>query len=155
MLRIGLEEVSLDEIRTVLGNLEKLDKHPAVRAGLRSAAQVFHRGMVQRLRARLNPDSKHKGRGRLLAAAAIRLDRRRSIAVAGFRRKPGVANAQGFHSHLVDRGTTLRRTRKGLNRGIMPANRYWLDTREEDSLQAVEAMMKGLQEAYTKITYGR
>ena len=36
-------------------------------------------------------------------------------------------NFRGYHGHLFDAGTVSRRTRKGFNRGTMPASRFFSD----------------------------
>ena len=79
-----------------------------------------------------------------MKAFVNKLKRQKLGALAGF-------NTTGMHSHLVDRGTKQRATRKGKNTGKMPANNFWMDAIEANKGQALEEVYKGIQRGINRI----
>ena len=63
----------------------------------------------------------------------------------GFKR-PG-----GNVAHLVDMGTTERRTKNGANRGSIRGSHFWTDTKEQYADKAVNDMMEAVDRAIKKI----
>lgn len=51
---------------------------------------------------------------------------------------------KGYHGHLFDAGTKARSTRKGANRGVMPATRFFTDAVAEKSAQATSEIEANL-----------
>lgn len=49
---------------------------------------------------------------------------------------------KGYHGHLFDAGTTQRATKKGFNRGAMPASRFFTDT-----LAATESQVSNISQS--------
>ena len=142
---------SLSQIAMAVSELGDIDKDKAIRAGLRSAGGFFAR----RGRKRLSERSYKKGRltkeGRKALAAhnlynafAVRVKRRSLGAVVGF-------NYRGHHAHLVDRGTVKRPHPITGTSGIMPANRFWSDTADQDWKKGMDVMMATVQRAVTRI----
>lgn len=90
---------------------------PLVKNAFRRAALGYAKQTRDRLRAatkkhtgNLSRAEKHKGtKG---GGAKVYVD------------KSGGTSGRGFHWHLVERGSKGRRTRKGANRGKMPASPY-------------------------------
>ena len=77
-------------------------------------------------------------------AFAVRVKRRSLGAVVGF-------NYRGHHAHLVDRGTVKRPHPITGTSGIMPANRFWSDTADQDWKKGMDMMMATVQRAVTRI----
>lgn len=131
-----------DTIDYLIRNLDDFDKDKAVRKGLGEGADVFKSGGMQRLRSRLKtPGGKT---GNLLHSFTARVKRQTLGALAGF-------NYLGRHSHLVDRGTVRRFRRNGATTGIMPANYFWTETKDQDAGKALNKVLDGIEMAVERI----
>lgn len=127
--------------------LEAFEKDKAIKAGLRSAVNVF------RIKGRSNLRSRLLGHGKqtnhLMNSFTTRVKRNKLGALAGFDR-PG-----GNHAHLVDMGTKMRYTKSGARRGIMPANKFWYDAKTSEEGKAMDALYKGVERAVQRINNRR
>lgn len=155
--KAGVEIIDLDRVYYTIDGLSNMDKDKAVKQGLRAASYVFLAGGRQRLRQRMR--NKAGVTGNLLRSFKVRVKRTKLGALAGFGktndvRKVGFGSdgGNGYHAHLVDRGTTLRRTKKSnAERGVMPANYFWSDTINQDSNKALDKLYQGIERAVSKI----
>lgn len=164
------------EIERRVAELSDLESSKAVRAGLRSGGRLLARRGKERLSERVKyVESNYRAKGReesrwrqsirrrelsnhrRLAVAAgnlynsflVRVKRRSLGALVGFTKK-------GHHAHLVDLGTTERYTKSGRKlRGVMPANRFWSDTAEQDWRDAMNKVMEGIDRAIYRIMLRR
>lgn len=126
----------------LIQNLDDFDKDKAIREGLGAGADVLKSGGMQRLRSRLkSPQGKT---GNLLHSFTTRVKRQSLGALAGF-------NYLGRHSHLVDLGSVKRYRKNGATTGIMPANRFWSDTRDIDTPKALDKVYDGIESAVERI----
>ena len=140
-VRIGVEMLNVNEVYALLDDLSNLEKDRAIKQALRRAGGVFIAGGKSRLRERTK-----KGKtGNLLSSFKINVKRRKLGALVGF------SSPKGNHSWLVDRGTVQRYTRSGKNRGIMPANYFWDDTRKQDGGKAIDVLKIGIEQAVARI----
>lgn len=144
---IQVSVIDKENIQYLVRNLEDFEKDKALRSGLRSAVNIFRVRGRSNLRSRLL----HHGvqTNHLMNSFANRVKRNKLGALAGFDR-PG-----GNHSHLVDRGTKRRYTKAGLNRGVMPGNRFWSDAEKTEESRAMQAVYEGIQKAVQRINSRR
>jgi hypothetical protein len=140
---IEIKQIDRENIQYLVDNLEDFEKDKAIKSGLRSAVNVFRVKGRANLRSRLLYHGKQTNH--LMNSFTNRVKRNKLGALAGFDR-PG-----GNHSHLVDSGTKVRRTKSGANRGIMPANRFWSDTKVSEEGRAMSALYQGVQRAVQRI----
>lgn len=140
---IEVKQIDRENIQYLIDNLEDFEKDKAIRSGLRSAVNVFRVKGRANLRSRLLRHGKQTNH--LMNSFTNRVKRNKFGALAGFDR-PG-----GNHSHLVDSGTKVRRTKSGANRGIMPANRFWSDAKVSEEGRAMSALYQGVQRAVQRI----
>ena len=140
---IEIKQIDRENIQYLVSNLEDFEKDKAIRSGLRSAVNVFRVKGRANLRSRLLHHGKQTNH--LMNSFTTRVKRNRLGALSGFDR-PG-----GNHSHLVDMGTKLRRTKSGANRGIMPANRFWEDAKKSEEGKAIDALRQGVEKAIQRI----
>ena len=105
-------------------------------------AKVFTRLGKKNLRSR---NDEHTGN--LLQSMRWKAARRSVSVYAGFERsyKFQALKGVGNHAHLVDRGTKIRKTKAGKNRGIMPASYFWTDTRNEGGGEALRHIEIGIR----------
>lgn len=145
---IEVSFTGLEQVDAALRELSVIERDRAVRAGLRAGGAYLIRQGRKRLRAALKSDKAHKRRakgrkpGNLLRSFTNKLKRSATGVLAGFKRP------EGSHSHIVDLGVpTDRKTHDGQNRGIMPALRYWSETREQDTDTALGYAIEGIEKA--------
>lgn len=142
-LSVGTELIGLEHVLRSTDALGNILRTAPVRKGLRQAGRYLvsaGQGNLKRL---------YKGyqTGRLSRSMGVRAKRRQPGALAGFRRGQGGGN----HAHLVDLGTKRRYTKLGKNRGVMPANRFWTQTKQSASSVASRYVLRGLEEAVLSI----
>lgn len=140
---IEVKQIDRENLHYLVYNLGDFEKDKAIRSGLRSAANIFRAKGRTNLRSRLLYHGKQTSH--LMNSFTNRVKRNKLGALSGFDR-PG-----GNHAHLVDSGTKPRRTKGGVNRGIMPANRFWSDARVSEENKAIDALYKGVQRAVQRI----
>lgn len=143
-IRIGAEIIGIKRINRLVADLQEIDKNKAIKAGLRKGAMVFIRLGRSTLRSRNNEHT-----GNLMKSFRVRVKKRSLGALAGFSVNYSRISEDGYGSHswLVDRGTVQRWTKKGQNRGIMPASYFWTDTKEQGSSEAIRAIEQGIHDA--------
>lgn len=141
MMQVRL--IDREAVLYLVDQLETFEKDKAIKAGLRSAVNVFRVKGRSNLRSRLLRHGKQTNH--LMNSFTNRAKRNKLGALSGFDR-PG-----GNHSHLVDAGTKMRYTKSGARRGIMPANRFWADTRISEEAKAMDALYKGVERAVQRI----
>lgn len=142
--RIGAKIIGIERINRLVADLQEIDQNKAIKAGLRKGAMVFIRLGRSTLRSRNN-----KHTGNLMKSFRVRVKRRKLGSLAGFSMNYSRMSEDGYGSHswLVDRGTVQRWTKKGQNRGIMPASYFWTDTKEQGSSEAIRAIEQGIHDA--------
>lgn len=140
---IEVKQIDRENIQYLVDNLEDFEKDKAIKSGLRSAVNVFRVKGRANLRSRLLHHGKQTNH--LMNSFTNRVKRNKLGALAGFDR-PG-----GNHAHLVDAGTKIRKTKDGINRGVMPANFFWSDTKTSEEDKAMNALYQGVQKAVQRI----
>ena len=143
--------IGQDRINAMLQQLNDIDSNKSVKAGIRKGVNLLRRGGIRRLKERMK--SPEGVTGNLLKAFQVKVKKNKLGGLAGF----GMAvDTQGgtiraMHAFIVDLGTGQRAREKGGSTGKMPALRYWTDTRNEDMDSAVDAVLKGTEQALIKI----
>lgn len=122
-------------------SLDTFDRQKAIKEGMLRAARVFSRRGRSNLRSRLKGTSK---KGNLLRAFGVVYKRQYIMSLAGY-------TGRGRHAHLVDLGTRRRTTKSGKNRGVMPANYFWNDTRRSEERPAMQEILRGIESAIQRI----
>mgnify|MGYP001268515453 CR=1 FL=1 len=143
--------IGQERINAMLQELNDIDSNKAIKSGIRKGVNLLRRGGIRRLKERMK---KPEGvTGNLLKAFQVHVKKNKLGGLAGFGM---IADTHGgkiraMHAFIVDLGTGERsRSDKG-STGIMPALKYWTDTRNEDMDSAVDAVLKGTEQALLKI----
>lgn len=144
---IEIKQIDRENIQYLVSQLEDFEKDKAIKSGLRKAVNVFKVKGRSNLRSRILRHGKQTNH--LMNSFTNRVKRNKLGALSGFDR-PG-----GNHSHLADSGTKVRSTKKGLNRGIMPGNHFWTDTKISEEGKAKDALYQGVQQAVQRINNRR
>lgn len=141
MSEFSLEFDVQEAVNYLTAELNNLERKQVVRKGLMDAAKIFQaRGKIN-LAARTKPHTGH-----LRSSFKTNYNPRYwAVAYAGFWRP------DGNHAHLVDLGSKQRFTKKGYNRGRMPATYFWTDARISEEQLATRAIFDGVSEAIARI----
>lgn len=134
--------IDLERINQTIYGLRDIEKDRVIREGLRRGTRIFINAGKSNLRSRLK--RKKKGTGNLLKSFRNKVKRNKLGALAGY-------NRLGMHSHLVDKGTKDRATRRGYKRGRMPANHFWTDAINSNSTTVVNGVYEGINRGITRI----
>lgn len=142
-INVGVEHIDLRKVLNSVDNLKGITHSRAVKQGLARGAKI----LKERGQSRLLSALKGNSSGRLYRSMGAKAKKSKSGALAGFRKgKDG-----GNHAHLVDLGTSERRTKTGANRGRMPANYFWTRTKQVDSRSAANEVVVGLNQAIREL----
>lgn len=144
---IDLRIIGDKQVDDMLNQLNNIDRNTSIKFGLRKGGQILVSAGKSRLRARMkNPSGVT---GNLLKSFQVKVKKNKLGALAGF----GMIkdNKGGKHSYLVDLGTDKRYKKNGAYTGVMPALKYWTDTRNEDMDTAIDAVWEGVEMAIIKI----
>lgn len=151
-LTITLDERDLRELNRRLAGLSKTEQRKAIGNALKKGIAAIQR----QGKANLAATDLHTGKkGNLKRSFAIKLDRRRSISYAGFKRPKGAV------AHLVDRGTKARYTSRGYYRGTVQkkgpntGSMFWTRAVENKGTEAVNTLMNTIYDEVSRIMNGR
>ena len=145
-LTLTLDKQTYNELKGKLKKLEEVDQSAAVQKGLREGVKpIIAQG-------KSNLASRNKVRkGKLSHSFGTALKKKYSAIKAGFRRPGGAA------SHLVDRGTVKRWTRKGYYRGSVSKGNpkhgslFWTSAVDEKGQEALNILAEAINREIEKI----
>ena len=83
--------------------------------------------------------------GKLLGSAAIKTRKKDGKVYIGYKRPAGAA------AHLLDKGTVVRHTKTGTNRGRIVASNFHTDALKAKKDEAMQVMYKSIQASLEKI----
>ncbi len=138
---LSIHFVDLERFHLSFEKLERLKRRREVSSALKRGGNLLKKAGQQNLRARLL----NTGKGFLLNSIEVRLKKRKKgEALIGF-------DLNGRHAHLVDRGTQIRTTKSGKNRGKMKGNSFWMDALSDNKSRVQEIVSDGIEKALENI----
>lgn len=148
-------ELELLNLPRVIKVLQEVQHFPEVEKGTKEALRDGARYLLRKGRTRLRQRMKSgtKGvTGNLLRSFKYTIKKKNRGVLAGFKGGAGGGN----HSWLIDKGTKDRYTRKGYFRGRVHrktgiGNKFWTDTRNQESNNAMRIVLVKLQETVNNI----
>jgi hypothetical protein len=139
-------------IDNMLQGLSDIDQNKIIKAGLRAGVNMLKNAGKRRLRERMhNPAGVT---GNLLSAFSVRVKKNKLGALAGFQMITENSSGEKIrvgHAYIVDSGTGERRRKNGGSSGVMPALKYWTDTKNQDTDRALEIVEESVVKAVTKM----
>ena len=140
-----------ERINAMLREMSDIDRNKSIKAGIRKGVILLRQGGIKRLKARMkNPEGVT---GNLLKAFQVKVKKNKLGGLAGFgmiMAKDG-EKIRANHAYIVDLGTTGRTRSSGGSTGSMPELHFWTDTRNEDIDRALDAVLKGTEQAIMRI----
>ena len=142
--------IGQDRINEMLRQLNEIDSNKAIKAGLRKGVNLLRRAGISRLKSRMkNPSGVT---GNLLKSFTTRVKKGKPGGLAGFTLIDSVSRKnKGAHAWLVDLGTAAREKSNGASTGVMPALRYWTDTRDVDVDRAMQKVEMAIGDYVVKL----
>ena len=142
----------VEGIDNMLLGFAEIDRNRIIKSGLRAGVNLLKNAGRQRLRERMhNPAGVT---GNLLKAFSVRVKKGKLGALAGFSMvtedDKGNLIKVG-HAYIVDSGTGERGRKSGGSTGVMPALRYWTDTKNQDTGRALELVEAAIAKAVVKM----
>ena len=129
------------KIMNALAGLSKIEREAAIAKGISEGLAVI----VKQGKANLAA-SGTKVRSGNLSGSFKKLTRKTDLkGYAGFSRPKGAA------AHLIDRGTKVRHTKSGANRGMVTGNYFWTRAVNETKDKAQEELMDSIKKTIENI----
>ena len=135
-----------DDVRRLnekLNQLGNIVKEGIVQRGLREGANVI----LKETKSSIERHGFVKT-GKLLGSAAIKTRKKDGKVYVGFRRPQGAA------AHLLDKGTAIRHTRTGANRGRIVASNFHTDAVKRKKDEAMQVLYKSIEASLERIWNG-
>lgn len=135
-----LDQQELRKVYKTLGALGDIEKDAVVAKGLREGATILVREGRHYI-IKYN----HIRKGNLLRSVAVKVRKKDGKAYAGFKRPEGSA------AHLVSKGTQVRRTRLGANRGKVTGSNFWEQAVNAKGDEAMRTLMESVKASMERI----
>lgn len=143
---ITAETKMLDDLAKFLHEAGKKNIHPDIKKVVNESHRLAAKPIIKGARNRLK---KHKATGNLARSIGfVALSNKNSL-----RSKVGARSFgrfKGYHGYLVNRGSKVRTTKAGANRGSMPGFGYWDDTVRNEGRTSESQMTKHMQDGLEK-----
>lgn len=146
-LTFELNKADYERMQRWLSQLSEADQKSIVQNALKTGARSLQEAGKANLAMRNKSVT-----GKLKKSFGIRVVKKRSYALAGFRRPGGAA------SHLIDRGTDKRWTAKGYYRGSISkgspnkGSMFWTDAVNTQGPEALNRIMDAIYKSLEEIT---
>ena len=129
------------KIMNTLTGLSKLEREAIIAKGIQEGLSFI----VKEGKSNLASSNVKVRKGNLSKSFTTATKKQRLKGYAGFKRPQGAA------AHLIDRGTRVRSTKKGANRGQVKGNLFWTTAVEHQSQKAQETLMESIEKTIKKI----
>lgn len=147
-LTIVLDKADYDRVQKWLSEFSTADQKSIVQNALRTGAKSLQAAGKSNLAQRNKVHTGH-----LKKSFGMRVVKRRSYALVGFKRPGG-----GEHAHLIDRGTAKRWTQRGAYRGSISkgspktGTKFWTDAVQTEGPAALNRIMDAIAKTLEDIT---
>ena len=142
----------VEGIDNMLLGFAEIDRNRIIKSGLRAGVNLLKNAGRQRLRERMhNPAGVT---GNLLKSFSVRVKKSKLGALAGFSMVTEDDKGNQVkvgHAYIVDSGTGERGRKSVGSTGVMPALRYWTDTKNQDTGRALELVEAAIAKAVVKM----
>lgn len=148
--KFSLNEQEYQAVIRKLGELSEAEKKPVIRQALSQSGKILIQAGKSSFLAR-----NKKKTGNLYKSFTSKYKRKNTGILVGFRRGKGLGN----HSHLIDRGTVDRYTKKGYFRGRIEGTEhgktgktyFWTDVVQLKGDEAMQNIMDAVYDAVDEI----
>ena len=129
------------KIMNALAGLSKIEREAAIAKGISEGLAVI----VRQGKANLAASNTKVRTGNLKGSFKKITKKTQLKGYAGFSRPKGAA------AHLIDRGTKVRHTKSGANRGAVTGNLFWTKAVNETKEKAQQELMDSIKKTIEKI----
>lgn len=139
-LTMTMDPEDVRKLNEKLNQLGAVVKEGIVQRGLREAANII----LKETKASIERHNFIRT-GNLLSSATIKTRKKDGKAYVGFKRPAGAA------AHLLDKGTAVRHTRTGANRGRIVASNFHTDAVRRKKDEALQVLYRSIQASLERI----
>lgn len=139
-LTMTMDPEDVRKLNEKLNQLGAVVKEGIVQRGLREGANII----LKETKASIERHNFIRT-GKLLSSAAIKTRKKDGKVYVGFKRPAGAA------AHLLDKGTAVRHTRTGANRGRIVASNFHTDSVRRKKDEAMQVLYKSIQASLERI----
>lgn len=139
-LTMTMDPEDVRKLNEKLNQLGAVVKEGIVQRGLREAANII----LKETKASIERHNFIRT-GKLLSSAAIKTRKKDGKVYVGFKRPAGAA------AHLLDKGTAVRHTRTGANRGRIVASNFHTDSVRRKKDEAMQVLYKSIEASLERI----
>lgn len=139
-MTITMAPEDVRKLNEKLNQLGAVVKEGIVQRGLREGANII----LKETKASIERHNFIRT-GKLLSSAAIKTRKKDGKVYVGFKRPAGAA------AHLLDKGTAVRHTRTGANRGRIVASNFHTDSVRRKKDEAMQVLYKSIQASLERI----
>ena len=139
-LTMTMDPEDVRKLNEKLNQLGAVVKEGIVQRGLREGATIILKEAKRRIQAYHLVKT-----GKLLSSATIKTRKKDGKAYAGYSRPKGAA------AHLLDKGTAIRHTRTGANRGRIVASNFHTGAVKDKKQEALDTLYKSIKESLDRI----
>ena len=129
------------KVMNALSDLSKIEKEAVVAKAISEGLSLI----VQEGKKNLQQSSTKVRTGNLSHSFKTLTSKKELKGYGGFRRP------QGAHAHLIDRGTVVRKNRKGQNRGKVTGNLFWTKAVQMVGPRAQSELMESVRKSIENI----
>lgn len=129
------------KIMNALSKMSKLERDAAIQKGIQEGLEVI----VKQGKANLAASGTKVRTGNLKGSFKKITKKSQLKGYAGFSRPKGSA------AHLIDRGTKVRQTKNGANRGKVTGNYFWTKAVQESKDKAQQELMDSIKKTIENI----
>lgn len=139
-LTMTMDPEDVRKLNEKLNQLGAVVKEGIVQRGLREGANII----LKETKASIERHNFIRT-GKLLSSAAIKTRKKDGKVYVGFKRPAGAA------AHLLDKGTAVRHTRTGANRGRIVASNFHTDSVRRKKDEAMQVLYKSIEASLNRI----
>ena len=139
-LTMTMAPEDIRKLNEKLNQLGAVVKEGIVQRGLREGANII----LKETKASIERHNFIRT-GKLLSSAAIKTRKKDGKVYVGFKRPAGAA------AHLLDKGTAVRHTRTGANRGRIVASNFHTDSVRRKKDEAMQVLYKSIEASLNRI----
>ena len=138
---MAMDKRDYAKIMNTLSDMSKLEREAAIQKAISEALDVI----VRQGKANLAASNTKVRTGKLRGSFKKLTKKSQLKGYAGFKRPQGAA------AHLIDRGTAVRQTKSGANRGMVVGNYFWTRAVESKMDYAQRELMDSVKKTIENI----
>lgn len=145
-----IELFGFEELNKFFETLSRSDQRKIIMDSFRIGGKPLIELSKQLLKSNLKTKSRTRNLEKSMGFVAGK-GSRKSVFVSAKIGARRFGSYRGYHGHLFDAGTTNRQTKRGFNRGTMPATRFFTNALQQSETQLTNDAAENILQALDKL----